>query len=335
LSQKLSATYYAHGGVPHSGHFPRRQVYHQHLTLNMKTSSKRFRNLHKKEVKSFLQRLFPTRSWEISLPPYGTGQETYFARCDRQSFFIKLGAEVERYHLMSDMGLSPSVVATGFLEDGTSILVQEKVIGEKPSRADFHRHLETFAGCIRKTHQCEALQNLLPKRTSHAYKDVGLEVLGEIEKRWNNIERNVPASAAFVNDKIFYLKDQLSQFDGCSLVASHNDVCNGNWLVSTEEKIYLLDYESMSLDDPALDLGAILWWYYPPEMRKKFIEIAGYTYDEAFRARMRIRMAVHCLNIIIPRQESFDPFIADRFEDWLVDFRAVIAGKENPQGYYD
>ena len=236
---------------------------------------------------------------------------------------------------MSGMGLSPQVVATGFLEDGTSILIQQKVIGEKPSRVDFHHYLETFAESIKKTHRCEALQNLLPKRASHAYKDVGYEVLSEIETRWNKIERNVPASASYVTEKICYLKGQLSQLDGQGLVASHNDVCNGNWLVSVAGRIYLLDYESMSLDDPALDLGAILWWYYPPEMRKRFVERAGYTYDEDFRERMRIRMAIHNLHIIIPREKSFDPFFADRFEDWLDDFRAVIDGKENPQGYYD
>jgi thiamine kinase-like enzyme len=105
--------------------------------------------------------------------------------------------------------------------------------------------------------------------------------------------------------------------------------------VTLDGTIYLLDYESMSLDDPALDLGAILWWYYPPEMRDEFLSIAGYENDEEFRNRMRIRMAIHTLNIIIPRKGSFDQFVGEAFNKELDDFRAVVGGRENPQGYYD
>jgi len=89
----------------------------------------------------------------------------------------------------------------------------------------------------------------------------------------------------------------------------------------------------MAWDDPALDIGAILWWYYPPEMRDEFLEITGYDQDVNFRNRMRIRMAIHNLQIIIPRENSFDRFTAERFDEALTDFRATIAGKENPQGY--
>jgi hypothetical protein len=46
-------------------------------------------------------------------------------------------------------------------------------------------------------------------------------------------------------------------------------------------------------------------------------------------------MALHCLNIILPREKSFDQFECDSFEKSLEDFRAVIYGRENPQGYYD
>jgi len=89
----------------------------------------------------------------------------------------------------------------------------------------------------------------------------------------------------------------------------------------------------MSLDDPALDMGALLWWYYPPEMRGYFLETAGYSYDDEFKRRMRVRMALHCLNILLPREQSFDHFQPDSFTESLIDFRAVFAGHENPQGY--
>lgn len=295
----------------------------------------RSRTKHKTEVLSFMQKVFPNRGWEIRLPSDGTGQETYIATSQEGSYFIKLGAKTERYRVMSELGLSPRVVTTGQLADGTSMLVQEKVRGHRPSRADFHLHLEKFAGCLGKTHRSEAMQGLLPGKASRSYAEVGVEALQQVENRWKQFESQVPAPAGYVNEKLCALKDQMSQFVGNGLVASHNDVCNGNWLVSAEEEIYLLDYESMSLDDPALDLGAILWWYYPPEMRDKFIQIAGYTKDETLHTRMRTRMAIHTLNILLPRENSFDRFSAHTFEEALEDFRAVVEGKENPQGYSD
>jgi thiamine kinase-like enzyme len=293
------------------------------------------RNQHRMEVLSFLSRNVSNQAWEITLPPHGTGNETYFARSNRQTCFIKLGAHTDRYQVMSKLGLSPQIITLGNLEDGTSILVQQRIDGQKPSHKDFHRYLKKFAESIKKTHQSEDLKRILPKRSSPRYKDVGLEILGEVEQRWGKRESEVPTFAGYVNEKITYLKNQLDQFTGDGLVASHNDICNGNWLVSSDEKLYLLDYESMALDDPALDIGAILWWYYPPELRDEFLEITGYNHDERFRDRMRIRMAIHNLNIIIPREKSFDPFTAETFGEALMDFRAVVEGRDNPQGFYD
>lgn len=153
----------------------------------------------------------------------------------------------------------------------------------------------------------------------------------------NNAGRSINpwclSCAVFVDESIDYLKKQIGQFQGAGLAASHNDVCNGNWLVSSDGRVYSIDYESMSLDDPALDVGAILWWYYPPHLRPEFLEIAGYGNEAGFRERMRIRVALHCLNIILPRENSFDRFEAGVFENSLDDFRAALAGRENPQGY--
>ena len=117
------------------------------------------------------------------------------------------------------------------------------------------------------------------------------------------------------------------------LVCSHNDICNANWLFADDGNIYIVDFESMFMDDPAFDLGALLWWYYPPELRGRFLEIAGYRYDDEFKFRMRVRMALHCLSITLPRDGSFDRFNPERYEEALVDFRAIMDGRENPQGY--
>lgn len=293
------------------------------------------RDQNKFEVVSFLQKNVSAFAWNIQLPPYGTGQETYIAQNAQQSCFIKLGTQIMRYQIMADLGFSPPVITTGFLEDGTAILVQKYIAGRVPSRRDFHTYLHKFARILRDTHTNDRLKQILPQKATSSHREAGLEIIKQVEERWKKFKPQVPSSSNYVDEKIAYLKEEVSKFTSGGFVASHNDICNANWLISNEEKIYLLDYEGMSLDDPALDTGAILWWYYPPEMREEFLEITGHGEDENFRKRMRIRMAIHNLHIIIPRENSFDRFSADTFDQALTDFRAVIDGKENPQGYND
>ncbi len=291
------------------------------------------RDVHQDEVLRLLEKEFPGQSWMIRLPVHGTGNETYQAFSESQSCFIKLGIEIERYRIMDELGLSPRIFSVGRLEDGTTVVVQEWVEGHHPSRKEFCDHLEQFASAVRVTHSCARLRQILPSKPSECFRQAGLETLRHVEKRWMKVRDKVPHSASFVERNIQRLREQIDLFTGGGLVASHNDICNANWLICEDGRVYLIDYESMTLDDPALDLGAILWWYYRPELRARFIAIAGYRDDEALRIRMRVRMAVHNLNIILPRENSYDVFHGEDFEEALVDFRAVMDGQENPQGY--
>jgi thiamine kinase-like enzyme len=162
---------------------------------------------------------------------------------------------------------------------------------------------------------------------------VGVDSLARLQQRWAHYRAQVPEVAGFVDESLADLAGQVRQFTGNGLVASHNDICNANWLVTPGGQLYLTDLELMSLDDPALDIGATLWWYVPPSLRDRFLEIAGYPKDESFQSRMRLRMAMHCLSITLPREGSYDPFDPGSFAQSLTDFRAILAGQENPQGY--
>jgi thiamine kinase-like enzyme len=152
-------------------------------------------------------------------------------------------------------------------------------------------------------------------------------------QKWKRHKSQAPEVADFIDESLDYLRDQVIDFQGTGLIASHNDICNANWLISTEGQLYLIDLDAMSLDDPALDVGATLWWYYPPKLRKSFLTRAGYINDITFEKRMQVRMAMHCLNIRLPRERSFDEFDPASFAESLTDFRAILAGRDNPEGY--
>jgi thiamine kinase-like enzyme len=250
-------------------------------------------------------------------------------------FFVKLGVQAAKYQAVASIGLTPQVLAVGTLEDGTSIIVQAYIAGRNPSRKDYRNHLDQFATAIHKVHHDPELKQVLPKVSSDLYSIAGLNVLVQIQQRWERFKSQVPKVADFVNQSLSYLEQQVRDFQGTGLVASHNDICNANWLISNDGQLYLVDLESMSLDDPAFDIGATLWWYYPPELRQRFLAIVGHANDKTFENRMQVRMAMHCLNITLPREQSFDEFDPASFDEWLTDFRAILVGGENPQGYED
>ena len=290
------------------------------------------RQEHLQVVHSYLQRRFSARDWTFSLPR-GQGMETYFAHGNGLEYFVKVGAYVERYLVMAEMGLTPPALSVGQLESGVPILVQPFVAGRTPSRLDFQNQSERVAKLIRTLHNSPRVNSVLPPACSNMHKDAGQQAFDRLLLKWKRYKSQVPDVSAFVDDRLDELAHEIEQFPTEGLAACHNDICNANWLFASDGKIYLIDLDSMSMDDPAIDLGALLWWYYPPAARERFLDIAGYPYDDVFKLRMRVRMALHCLSILLPREQSFDDFQSALFSTSLRDFRAVLAGEENPEGY--
>ena len=247
---------------------------------------------------------------------------------------MKVGVQAERYLAMAEIGLTPSVLVDGQLDNGLSVIVQPFMAGRRPSRLDYWDQLTEVAGLIRKMHPHPRIKKVLQAVSSNFYKDAGLLALNRLRQKWEHYKVQVPTVAEFVDNSFEYLTEQVNLFSGEGLVVSHGDICNANWLFASDGKIYVLDFESMAMDDPALDMGALLWWYYPPELRQRFLEVAGYRYDDEFKFRMRIRMAMHCLDITLPRERSFDSFDPSTYHESLRDFRAILNGEENPEGYY-
>ena len=290
------------------------------------------RQHHQQEVLSFLQKQLSIHDWILTLPR-GSGMETYFAESNEQKYFVKVGALSERYLAMAEIGLTPPILSFGQLESGLSIIVQPFIVGRKPSSLDYQDQTQQVAQIIRKMHHHPRLKRVLQPAWSNFHKDAGLRAMNYLRQKWERYKTQVPDVAEFIEKSLDDLTQQANLFSAEGLVNSHNDICNANWLFASDGKIYIVDFESLAMDDPALDVGALLWWYYPPELRQRFLDIAGYPYDDEFRSRMRVRMAMHCLSIILPREDSFEKFHPESFSESLRDFRAILDGQENPQGY--
>ena len=80
------------------------------------------RREHEQDVRGFLQKHLSIHDWIFSLPR-GSGMETYFVQGNERDYFVKVGAPVERYLAMAEIGLTPPVLVFGQLESGLSIMV--------------------------------------------------------------------------------------------------------------------------------------------------------------------------------------------------------------------
>jgi thiamine kinase-like enzyme len=283
-------------------------------------------------VLSLLKAEFPSLEWRLELPE-GQGQETYFAHGTIHSLFVKLHARVEVIKAMSEEGLTPPVLLSGLLGSGTPFVVQPLVAGRTPQKKDFQSDPQLYAQVMSRMQRSPGVRAALPL-SDQTYKGAAQRALSNLRSRWNAMATQVPQERRYVEDALDRIGEQIAGFAGEGLVASHNDIANCNWILTPKGRVYLVDLEMMLLDDPALDLGAVLWWYYPPGARSTFLRAAGYDpEDTALAERMRVRMAMHCLRITLPRAGSFDPFSPQNYADALVDFKAAFEGRENPQGY--
>jgi hypothetical protein len=288
------------------------------------------RTRHATQLRHFLQSHFRHDVWTLTLPE-GSGHETYFASDGEHDLFIKLGAQPDRAVILSEAGLSPPVLAVGVLDDGTSVLVQQRFDGRQPSRSDYRDRLDDVTALMRAMHHNRQLLDILPLLPTESYAQTGLLAMERLRTRWSSYRERVPHVAEWVDSCLDRLTADLQGFGGEGLVASHNDFCRANLLLTPDGKLYVLDLEEMSREDPAHDLGAVLWWYYPPEMWPPFLRAAGYADTRELRERMRVRLAMHSLAISLPRANSFDRSDPEAFSRRLVDFRAVYEGRPNPE----
>jgi hypothetical protein len=305
-------------------------------SVNMRTEDVGGRHHHAGAVRAFLARHVASGEWTLELPPSGHGQETFIARLGLMPrAFVKVGAAVARAQAMADLDLTPAVLAHGTLADGNTVLAHTYLAGRRPRPADLRARLDEAAGMIGRMHASGALLAALPAAASSDYRSAGERALARLRARWDACRPLVSEAAAEVEAALAELAGRIDGFTGAGLVASHNDINNSNWILADAGRLFLVDLEMMAPEDPACDLGAFLWWYFPPAARGRFLEVAGYADVSALRERMRVRQALHSLAILLPRPGSFDRFDPAAFDADLADFRALVAGRENPQGYGD
>lgn len=192
------------------------------------------------------------KKWLLQPIKGDTGQ-AYMGMSDSEKVFIKRNAS-PFLAALSREEIAPKLVWTKRTSDGAVLTAQEWLDGHllKPQELG---HNDDVVSVLKHLHESESLKNMLGrvggnKRTPLDFISYYAEDLPFDLKKDD-----------YLGEVLHYLEDNIPKESG--FCACHGDPIHKNWLLSETGKLYLVDWESSMLADPATDLGTILGRYLP------------------------------------------------------------------------
>ena len=167
------------------------------------------------------------KDWRLQPIKGATGQ-TYMGIKETEKVFIKRNTS-PLLAALSKEGLAPKMIWTKRTANGDVLTAQEWLEG-RLLHADEIGKRNDVIDVLYQLHHSNLLKDMLKK--------IGGEVCTT------------------------YLYNHLPEYPETSYVAVHGDVNHRNWLVSNNY-LYLVDWDSVMVADPAVDLGMILSHYVP------------------------------------------------------------------------
>ncbi len=251
-------------------------------------------------------------------------------------------------------GLTPPVLfwEQGALElDGQPVVVSDWVEGLNPDREWFRDNLRQAAAMLARLHRDS---DLVDRLETYGRGDPRADCLAaaraaraDLETRLGDLTRqDWPSEAAAILPRLArhlawfgaQIQGQRAAFAGVRLGPAHGDVNNSNWLVDVAGRAWLVDWDGLRLDDPALDVGMLLHWYVPPALWPVFARAYAEGGDprpdpEALLARARLRYPLHALHLGLGGLEALragELTLAEALtfiDDFLSDLDRLRAGR--------
>jgi aminoglycoside phosphotransferase (APT) family kinase protein len=257
---------------------------------------------------------------------HGSTGRAFAARRGDEAVFVKLGTAHATQRRLAALGVTPALLA-----QGPRYTISRYVEGVVPDRIWMRDNTGAVIDLLTVVQRDDPLRNLL---TATAPVPPLAEHLATVIARL--IERTMLASTpAFRSSEIEMALERLRSarhaVTGVPLVPSHTDPNNSNVLVSPD-RVYLIDWDGITLSDPLRDIALLLWWYVPPERWGAMLQrfwlpdaASATTIDRVFwwAAVSSLRIALW-----IERQTPDD----DAIQSFLADFIAAAHGRPNPKG---
>lgn len=180
--------------------------------------------------------------------------------------------------VLSAEGIVPKLVWTKRLENGDVITAQHWLSGRELKPNDMNG--ENVAELLHKIHHSKELLDMLKR-------------LGKQPLTPSLILEDLKQTVEFENfylpevlQALHYLEENLPYVDCAEKVVCHCDVNHNNWLLSSENQLYLIDWDGALIADPAIDIGMLLYWYIDEKDWDSWLSTYGLQLNDQLRARM-------------------------------------------------
>ncbi|UQD53056.1 phosphotransferase [Bacillus methanolicus] len=217
------------------------------------------------------------QDWEI-VPAGGNTGEAFIAKHEEQKLFLKRNSS-PFLAVLSAEGIVPKLVWTKRMENGDVITAQQWLYGRelKPPEMNDTR----VAKLLKKIHQSKPLLGMLTKLGKSPLQPETL--LHMIEKE---LDPDLLKLSAVKKARDF-LRKEVANVHCEEKVVCHCDVNHNNWLLSDDNQLYLIDWDSAMIADPAIDLGLLLYWYIPENEWESWLNRYGTELTEDLKLRMK------------------------------------------------
>ncbi|MFV0560007.1 MAG: phosphotransferase family protein [Enterococcus sp.] len=193
------------------------------------------------------------QDWRLQ-PIKGDTGKTYIGIRAEDKVFIKRNT-TPMLAALSREGITPKLVWTKRMGNGDTLTAQEWLEGRILTPDEIGKRNDVI-DVLYHLHHSDSLKSMLQRIGGK--KITPIQMLAEYEKNLPEYLKN----HGFLKLVLTFLKKQLPEIDEEAYAVVHGDVNHRNWLVC-KNYLYLVDWDSITFADPAVDIGTILGHYVP------------------------------------------------------------------------
>ncbi|WP_018659418.1 phosphotransferase family protein [Allofustis seminis] len=254
--------------------------------------------------------------WNLH-PAGGVTGKAYMGTRNQEKVFLKRNTSPFLATLALE-GIAPKLIWTKRIENGDVLTAQVWCNGRTLEASEMKEPRVFYL--LKKVHQSKTLGRLLEK--------VGGKYLLPADLLDTYVERL--AGVLKMNDTLEkayeYLVNHLDDVEPApEYCASHGDIHHDNYLLSDQDELFLVDWDSAILADPAYDIGQLIARYISAADWDEWIEHIEFKQSPEFVARIHwYMMATLLLEIKKSLQEMNDEELFYKYEyllkEWLKQF---------------
>lgn len=316
---RLSILLNSVGGIFSNGHGAERYCRKYSLKIT-------FRLYTMKTVQKILEKVLGDMTWNITRPKEGWEKNVYIARSEGdKSYIVKFGVNPEVMKRLSDLGVTPQVIATG-LEQGKTYMIQAYVATPFVSRKYLSNNLQTLANAISIYHNDSILKNILLRTLPKDHLSISGE-LSSFQSSFSALSPKCQFSKIAIGIK--EIQKRYSMLSDTLLTPVHDDPNTKN-IFLTKKGLQFIDWNKIRLSDPLSDIGALLWWYVPPEKWGKFFRHYDISLTDSLLERIYLAAAKMSLGFTLWYLEH-NP---SGYEAAYGDFTTALSHGENLRAWF-